>query len=449
MSASAPRQTVRKVRTVLLEHQRRAMLAFSKWLVFVGGFGSGKTELVVRKALWLAWKNAPLPVAVYEPTYQMVGRILLPAFEAHLAKIGAPKLWHESKHRLRVWLHGRRLELWLLGAKNPDHQKGPNLPAALVDEAGQVDSKAIRAISSRVRGKGKCLQFVLSGTPETMAGEFYDAAERQTEKFRGLYDAGDLAIVRAQTYDNPFIDPDEYIRTQLAGLSEDEIDRYVRGLFVPPRGRVYSNFRPAEHVRPWDGGYGSLVQLALACDFNLDPMCWALCVMRRIGGKWHAHVIDEIIRSNTNTAEQAHEAAAIVAELRTGDLWAPDLHVAASEVNAYSDPAGAARSTKSPTSSSDHDLLRRQGFKVVAENAHPRVRDRVYTLNVGWLAEDRLLVAPHCTETIKSLSSQGYDKYGEPDKTRGLDHIPDALGYMCHRLDPRLAPRGNTTVRTR
>ena len=49
----------------------------------------------------------------------------------------------------------------------------------------------------------------------------------------------------------------------------------------------------------------------------------------------------------------------------------------------------------------------------------------------------RLLVHPRCTSTIKALEGQTYRSgTNMPDKSGGLDHMADALGYLVHDQFP-------------
>ena len=43
----------------------------------------------------------------------------------------------------------------------------------------------------------------------------------------------------------------------------------------------------------------------------------------------------------------------------------------------------------------------------------------------------RLKIHPRCKETIKSLRTLVYDDNGLPNKKLGVDHMFDALGYLC------------------
>lgn len=41
-----------------------------------------------------------------------------------------------------------------------------------------------------------------------------------------------------------------------------------------------------------------------------------------------------------------------------------------------------------------------------------------------------------CPTLTEALEEQAYDSNGLPDKSTGVDHILDALGYMIHYLFP-------------
>jgi hypothetical protein len=58
----------------------------------------------------------------------------------------------------------------------------------------------------------------------------------------------------------------------------------------------------------------------------------------------------------------------------------------------------------------------------------------VQALLLNGKGETRLRIHPRCRKLIESLEMQSYSEKGEPDKTAGHDHMPDALGYPCHRI---------------
>jgi Terminase RNaseH-like domain len=102
------------------------------------------------------------------------------------------------------------------------------------------------------------------------------------------------------------------------------------------------------------------------------------------------------------------------------------------QIIVYPDASGRARDSNN-ASASDLQLLRGAGFQVFTNPANPAVKDRVLAMNSMIHADGRrrLRVNPDgCPTLVEALEKQAYTKNGEPDKTSGLDHIVDAMGYF-------------------
>ncbi len=79
-------------------------------------------------------------------------------------------------------------------------------------------------------------------------------------------------------------------------------------------------------------------------------------------------------------------------------------------------------------------------FDVRAHNSNPFVKDRVIATNRAFdrgllYINDRL-----CPEYAKCMEQLAYDKNGEPDKTAGVDHLPDAGTYPIAYEMPVVKP---------
>ena len=74
--------------------------------------------------------------------------------------------------------------------------------------------------------------------------------------------------------------------------------------------------------------------------------------------------------------------------------------------------------------------------------------DRINTVNARLCnaqGERRLFISPKCTHLIKALDGLTYkDGTKIPDKSSGLDHISDALGYLIMGVFPIVT--GTVTV---
>lgn len=112
------------------------------------------------------------------------------------------------------------------------------------------------------------------------------------------------------------------------------------------------------------------------------------------------------------------------------------------KINAYPDSSGKHRSSNN-AKSSDISLLRdatsptgRKIFNIKARTINPPVRDRIASVNLAFQRKMIVINTQECPELTESLEQMIYDNYGRPDKSLGIDHITDALGYMVHWIMP-------------
>jgi hypothetical protein len=99
----------------------------------------------------------------------------------------------------------------------------------------------------------------------------------------------------------------------------------------------------------------------------------------------------------------------------------------------YPDASGQNTSSKN-ASESDLTILRGAGLAVQAPSSNPAVKDRVNAVNaliLNDVGKRRWKVnTDACPTLTEALEQQAYDANGEPDKSSGFDHPPDAAGYF-------------------
>lgn len=178
-------------------------------------------------------------------------------------------------------------------------------------------------------------------------------------------------------------------------------------------GRVYSNFDRHHNVSSEikdDGGV-----LLVGMDFNVNPMS-AVVAQQAVD---ECHVLDAIEVPTSNTEEMAEELKRRY----------PDRHIIVCP-----DPSGRSRKTSAPVGETDFTILKRHGFKIHAPTAAPPVVDRInntQAMLLDAMGRRRTLVHPRCTRLIRGLDGLTYkEDTNIPDKSLGLDHITDALGYL-------------------
>jgi len=223
-------------------------------------------------------------------------------------------------------------------------------------------------------------------------------------------------------------------------LSEEEIedakrrlpDGVFRELYLAEaadiQGRVYRAFSPENiSVDAQDGG----IEVLVGMDFNVNPMTAVLA--RRVANQLHVH--GEVVLHNANTE--------IMAEALKERL--PNR-----KIIVYPDPSGNARKTSAPVGQTDFTILRKAGFEVVAQSSAPAVSDRINEVNAllcNSAGERNLLIHPDCEHLIDSLEGLMYKEgTSQPDKSLGLDHAPDALGYLVHEEFP-IVEKGSAIIK--
>lgn len=156
-------------------------------------------------------------------------------------------------------------------------------------------------------------------------------------------------------------------------------------------------------------------------DFNVDNMA-AVAAVKRI-------------------AKGAHEDGALIVFREFTDVFdTPTLCRGAREVFkghsvvAYPDAAGRARDTRGATVS-DYTIIKDHGFTIKSKPKNPPIKDRVSAVNLAF-EQNRLFVdCDACPNLAEALEQQTY-KNGLPDKSSGIDHVLDALGYLVSYMFP-------------
>lgn len=282
---------------------------------------------------------------------------------------------------------------------------------AWVEEAQSLSEKSLRLLRPTIRGEGSEIWFSWNpNQPDDPVDAFFDANKGHP----------DFAHVHGTFKDNPYC-PDVMKAEAAMDLAADpEMYEHVwgGGYFYGGQGRVYAQFKN-KHAP--DGNLDDTLddiggELLVGMDFNVNPMSAVMAV--RAGDE--CHVIGELELNSSSTEEMAAELRARYPN-RT--------------VIVCPDPSGRARKTSAPVGQTDFTILKRAGFKVRSPGKAPMVVDRINNVNAMlYDAEQgrrRLLVHPSAGSLVKSLVHMTYKEgTSQPDKTSGLDHMADALGYL-------------------
>ncbi|SFJ51016.1 Phage terminase large subunit [Sphingomonas sp. NFR04] len=394
-----------------LHHGQAAVFRHAaRFRILVAGRRFGKTHLS-RIELIRAAKGAGRRTIWYvAPTFSMAREIMWDELIEAL-----PQSWIAKKHETRLevrLINGTVIQL--KGADRPDTLRGRALHFCICDEMQDfrpdVWEKVLYPTLTTTKGRA-----LIIGTPKSY-NHFYELyAKGQIRKNQR---SGQWISWQFPTIMSPFFPPSE-IRHARENLDPKTFRQEFEASFESMSGRVYYAFDQKKHVGRYP--FNPALPIILGQDFNVDPMSTVIMQRQPSGQVW---VVDEIKLPSSNVPEVCDEL-----ERRYFRHKA--------QMTLYPDPAGANRN--SSRGESDLDVFRSRGFrKIIYKKKHPLVSDRVATVN-GMFSnaegEGRLFIDEKCRHLIESLNQTIY-KAGTPqvDKSQGVEHMCDALGYPIHYL---------------
>ena len=397
--------------------------AVDQFPAFVGGFGSGKTEACIKRALRLKYRYPDQDVAYYLPTYDLVRRIGYPRFSATLRAAGVRFTLNKSEHVISIKDKGSLIFRTL---DNPEKIVGYEVADSLVDELDTLKPDIAQHCWNQIIARNR--QKKPDGSPNTVG------VGTTPEGFRFVYKrwhrepAKGYRLIRASTHSNARNLPDDYIETLLQSYPKQLIAAYLEGLFVNlSAGAVYFDFDRVENhtdeeiVGPQGDKPGE--ELHIGLDFNVYN-CTAIVGVVRFG-------VPKILAELVKMRDTPHVIQTLQ-QVYPGH-----------KITIYPDASGQSNKTVNATQS-DILLLQEAGFRVCVPTKNPFVKERVMAVNsliCNALGVRKLLVnTKKCPMLTEALEQQVYDDNGEPDKSTGLDHPPDALGYFIHYLWPIVKP---------
>lgn len=293
-----------------------------------------------------------------------------------------------------------------------------NVTGAWIEEAQEFDREDFTAVNLIVRGEYKIKKEIdVSFNPIDeelwMKDRFFDNPP----------DKGNIFNLNTTYKDNAFLDK-EYARTLELLINEDEnlYNVYVKGMWgrFDVRGKIYKRWSPA-NVQEWK--YNNKLPIIIACDFNVDPMKWAL--IQEFNGT--DYVFDEVIQMDTDTESMIKEVVK-----RYGNT----------QYQVYGDYSGTFRHTSSRTT--DYEIIRqyipRASFYT---KPNPLVIDRINAVNWRLLnkqGQRRLFISPKCVNVIHDFKNARFkkgtreeekadEKYDGKNPKLALIHITSAIGY--------------------
>lgn len=377
----------------------------ARFKVICAGRRFGKTYLAISYLLSQVKKGRDKSHWYVAPTYRQAKQIAWKQLKRLMPK-GWAVSWNESDLTVHI-ING--CEISLRGADNPDSLRGVSLASAVLDEYADMPSMAWSEV-------------LRPALADQQGGALFIGTPKGFNHFHTLWAAahtmGGWQAWSFTTADGGNVSVSE-IESARAEMDERTFLQEFLASFETLAGRVYQNFERATHVTAVEDCPKQ--PLLIGMDFNINPMSAVLATIQ--GGQ--LHVFGEIEIPNGNTELMASEIRRRYPQ-RT--------------IRVYPDPSGNARKTSAPVGQTDFAILRAAGFQVIAPAAAPLVVDRVNEVNAVFrnaTGAVRCFVSPRAKTLIRGMEGMTWKEGTSiPDKSLGLDHMPDAFGYLVHSEFP-------------
>lgn len=392
----------------LTDPQFRLVTSKARYPAFVGGFGSGKTQALIVRALYRKINHWPQSVAYYLPTYDLVRQIAFPRFSEMLEDWGIK--YKLNRNDNEIGFPGTNGKIILRTMDRPERIVGYEVADSLVDELDTLKTDNARDVWNKIIARNR----------QSKDGINTVSVGTTPEGFRFVYErwkrdpAPGYELIQAPTRSNAANLPDGYIKALQESYPSALLSAYLDGEFVNlVSGSVYPEFSRERNTT--DATIESGEALHVGMDFNVANMAAVIHVIR--DGKPLA--VYEVMG-----ARDTPEMVEILKQRFAGH-----------SIIVYPDQSGGARKSVN-ASLSDIALLKEAKFRVHQTGKNPAVRDRVVSLNRILESGDYRINPDTCPQLVMSLEQQAYTKAGEPDKSGGYDHINDAAGYFIYAKFP-------------
>jgi phage terminase large subunit len=370
------------------------------------GVGGGKTICGCFEILSMLLENPNSVGYIFEPTYKMVRRILIPTLENKWL-LGHPidsnpivTAYNKSDNCIQ-FIDGQ--ELWFGGLEEPEYAEGTNVDVVLIDEAQYIRKfdESQDVVLRRLRGSGKCNKDITCSLvttspppllPDCRLYDFYENPQRKNK---------DSKVYRWSMLDNIYLSEaykSEIIATHHGSLAK----RFIDGLFAPIGTGSFNYDSTIHGVQAVDA---SIIQdVVYGIDFGWTNPSAIIAV--GFDSDNRAYIIDEFYQNRTQTETLIQELKEMI-----------ERHGAGYVVCDRSQPQTI-------------DMISRAGVNVGADQSKrdDGIQDLGGRFHVQGDGKPRIYVAENCVKWVSEVMV--YDA-----EIKENDHAVDATRYaiMSHQ----------------
>ncbi len=385
-----------------------------------GGAGSGKSHAIAQKKIIKLETNKYAKELIFRKNYVSHKNSTYALFQKVIADMDLISDFNFRVSPLSITCKRNKNELVFLGLNDEkDREKLKSIvdpTGAWLEETNEFDREDLSAVNIRIRGKNNTLkQIDISFNP----------VDEDHWLKRYLETTDDLFVLNTNyKHNEKFLDV-EYTKALEALINEDEnlYNIYCLGKWgsIDVRGLIYKKYDDAKNV--CDYKYDRERPIYVVCDFNVDPMKWAL--IQNVNG--NDYIFDEIVKQDTDTEQMCIEILNKYGK---------------TTYEFYGDYSGTFRHTSSK--STDYDIIKQYfpDAKIYVK-PNPPVVDRINAVNWRLCNKDfkrRLFVTPNCVNVRADFKrakfkegtreeDKNLEKYDGRNPIQSLIHISSAIGY--------------------
>jgi hypothetical protein len=408
----------------LIPHQREFAFDFShKYVALCGGYGSGKSVAACAKGFLLALRSPGFTGIFLEPTIPLLRDVAIPAWRTFLDHFNIPYDFRTSPlPNFTLKIPGGDTPIFLRSLENVERLIGVNAAWIVADEIDtvkeEIATRAIVKLQGRVR-VGNCRQIGFATTPE---------GYRFMHSFFVREASPEKRLIKARTMDNPYLDPD-YAENLMKQYPPQLVESYLNGEFVNlATATVFSEYdRKINHTSVIAPEHDDLI--VVAADFNIGRSVSVYGVMRSERGVPVIHIFGEHLATNTFSLRD------YLRRNYTNQILMKKLIV-------YPDATGGRMQTSSTTT--DHDILRDAGIRVITESKNPLLTETIQHTNALFHNAQLRINPATCPDLVDCCETWGYGDDLKPEKKSGVASIKDGSGDALRYLAWGALPKGGS-----
>ena len=381
--------------------------------LFVAGYGSGKSFVLVYNAVRDVLLFPGCKVGVYAPTHDLLSLNLVPAIELYLDSRGIKHRYHKSKHIL--YMKGNR-QIIFRSMNDPARIVAYEVYRSHVDEADLMNTlKKGEEAWNRIIARNRQLHPVPSkhfnmvsaySTPESYKFTYQRWKKSPGEGYK---------YVVAPTRSNWNLD-ESFIKNLEDTYTPAQCKAYLEGIWTNIfTGSVYSYYDRDKHDTTRTIKENDVLHIGQ--DFNYGGSCGAVYVQEDDC----LFMVDEFA---------AHDTEQIIETVK--DRYSKH------RIIFYPDASGKHNSTNA--SASDIAMIKQNGYQIRARNSNPRITDRINAVQRLLYNNRYFINSKACARSAEAMEEHAFSEItGLPEKFKGpatIDDRMDGAGYCPAFLYP-------------